>query len=800
MFSWLQAAEPSSTPTRGAASSSHFASWRVAAGLGRFSGSTPQRLNDPWLRRMAALTTVALCGFMTPLAGASVASPSGAHVGAAHAAQVSGAAASGATAQGSATRVAHSSVSRPTASLASNDGQSKPVNLEGGDLSIFDAVATANGEVDLQLKDGATGTSHNPAQTTLKIPASTWQNISDDYPGSPGGYFVSQGVQANSPLQPASAAPKGRLGWDTSQLAQAGFSAAHFEVSYSGPEGASVALFGLDENGQLASSLLVDGNYELNPLGSEIAPQQLAAAYPNWVFSAAGVYQLQVRVLAQRSDGTVIASPVRSYRVEVGDVAAQADPTPAPAPAPTPQNPDTQKPGAQNPGVQPTAAPSAAPTAAPSAVPQPVASPSAQPSTAPSAQPGVSAAPSAPASPKPVASPKPSASKPATSPSPRSAIGGEVKAKPSAANPAGKQLLASSRSAKSAQAPRAAAQGRSASQVRAAVGQSRSAVTTRAATQSFVSQARPAQSFVAQARSASQGAAAQTSAQKAKAQSAAAVKENPASSAVSATATLTFVVGPGANGNANDGHFDLGPRIVDGKLKLQVKDDRSQPASWVDPATLTFSLGDKATLKAPDALNFVATPGQDVWMISSSQSAGVPWLGMNSQAEEIVSKTSGEVTFTLVSVEGPGKVSVFTSGGLGGGVGEHLLQEEGSSYTLPANTHAHQNWVFTAPGTYKLTISAQVTPKQGEQISGEEGGSGDGAAASSGAGSSEGGSASGAAGSAASGSAKAGQAAGANGGKSLAKTGAVSGALNVAGGLMLLAVAVLVARRRMAWA
>ena len=788
MFAWLQAAGPSSVPTQGATNSSPSV-MRVAAGRGRFSDSTPQRLNDPWLRRMAALTTVALCGFMTPLAGASVTSSASGPAGAAHAAQVSGPAAHGVTAQPSVARAAHSSVSRPAASLASNDGQSKPVNLEGGDLSIFDAVATANGEVDLQLKDGATGTSHNPAQTTLKIPASTWQNISDDYPGSPGGYFVSQGVQANSPLQPASAAPKGRLGWDTSQLAQAGFSAAHFEVSYSGPEGASVSLFGLDDNGQLASSLLVDGNYELNPLGSEIAPQQLAAAYPNWVFSAAGVYQLQVRVLAQRSDGTVIASPVRSYRVEVGDVAAQATPTPAP----TEQNPDTQKPGAQ-----PTAAPSAVPSAAPSAVPQPVASPSAQPSAAPSAQPGVSAAPSASATP--VASPKPSAGKPATSPSPRSAIGGEVKAKPSAANPAGKQLLASSRSAKSAQAPRAAAQGRSASQARAAVGQNRSAVTTRAGAQSFVSQARPAQSFVAQARSVSQGAAAQTSAQKAKAQSAAAVKENPASSAVSATATLTFVVGPDANGNANEGHFDLGPRIVDGKLKLQVKDDRSQPASWVDPATLTFSLGDKATLKAPDALNFVATPGQDVWMISSSQSAGVPWLGMNSQAEEIVSKTSGEVTFTLVSVEGPGKVSVFTSGGLGGGVGEHLLQEEGSSYTLPANTHAHQNWVFTAPGTYKLTISAQVTPKQGEQISGEDGGSGDGAAASSGAGSSEGGSASGAAGSAASGSAKAGQAASASGGKSLAKTGAVSGALNVAGGLMLLAVAVLVARRRMAWA
>ena len=142
MFAWLQAAGPSSVPTQGATNSSPSV-MRVAAGRGRFSDSTPQRLNDPWLRRMAALTTVALCGFMTPLAGASVASPSGAHVGAAHAARVSGTAAQGAA--------AHSSVSRPTASLASNDGQSKPVNLEGGDLSIFDAVATANGEVDLQL-------------------------------------------------------------------------------------------------------------------------------------------------------------------------------------------------------------------------------------------------------------------------------------------------------------------------------------------------------------------------------------------------------------------------------------------------------------------------------------------------------------------------------------------------------------------------------------------------------------------------------------------------------------------------
>lgn len=180
-----------------------------------------------------------------------------------------------------------------------------------------------------------------------------------------------------------------------------------------------------------------------------------------------------------------------------------------------------------------------------------------------------------------------------------------------------------------------------------------------------------------------------------------------------ATTTLTFNVGPGATGNATDGHFDLGPAIEDDTLVARIKDDRQQPASWVDPGTLTFALGDAAAVTAPSALSFVTNPGSTVWMIPSTQVAGVPWLGMNSQREEIVKRTSGEVTFRLDSLSGPGKVAVFSAGSLGGGVGAHVFDGQGSSYTLPANTHAHQNWVFTEPGTYRLTLSLHVTPTSG---------------------------------------------------------------------------------------
>ena len=172
-----------------------------------------------------------------------------------------------------------------------------------------------------------------------------------------------------------------------------------------------------------------------------------------------------------------------------------------------------------------------------------------------------------------------------------------------------------------------------------------------------------------------------------------------------------------------DGHFDLGPAIENGTLVARIKDDRSQPAQWVDPTSLTFALGDAARITAPADLSFVASAGSSVWLIPSTQIAGVPWLGLNSQREEIVSGTTGGVQFTLDAVEGPGRVAVFNAGALGSGVGEHVFDGPGSAYTLGANTHAHQNWVFTAPGTYTLTISMRVTPN-GEALAGSGFGSG----------------------------------------------------------------------------
>ena len=187
-------------------------------------------------------------------------------------------------------------------------------------------------------------------------------------------------------------------------------------------------------------------------------------------------------------------------------------------------------------------------------------------------------------------------------------------------------------------------------------------------------------------------------------------------------AITTLNVQVGSEGGITDGHFDLGPAIENGQLVARIKDDRAVPAVWKDPASMTFALGEKAKIKAPEALSYAASVGQDVWMIPATQIRGVPWLGMNSQREEIVTETSGQVRFSLLDVQGPGNVAVFESGSLGAGIGTHVFDGAGTSYTLPANTHAHQNWVFTEPGSYQLTIAMNVTPR-GKDLRGSGSGS-----------------------------------------------------------------------------
>ena len=162
-----------------------------------------------------------------------------------------------------------------------------------------------------------------------------------------------------------------------------------------------------------------------------------------------------------------------------------------------------------------------------------------------------------------------------------------------------------------------------------------------------------------------------------------------------------------------DGHFDFGARLNGKRAIAEVKDDRTSPPVWRNPSDVMFVLGDASKKKVPAEFGFLGKPGSDIYMIGQTQESQVPWLGWNTQDEQLVNNAT-KVTMRLDSLNGPGKLNVFVGGGgLGGGSIKHVFRNAGDSYDIPLRTHEHGNWVFSAPGNYTATVTFTVKLKDG---------------------------------------------------------------------------------------
>ncbi|GAB2474003.1 TIGR03773 family transporter-associated surface protein [Xylanimonas ulmi] len=172
-------------------------------------------------------------------------------------------------------------------------------------------------------------------------------------------------------------------------------------------------------------------------------------------------------------------------------------------------------------------------------------------------------------------------------------------------------------------------------------------------------------------------------------------------------------LGPGEADVVTSGHFDFGP-VVDGAgLRALVKDDRTQPAPWVDPATLVLHLTDDAAVQAPGG-EFAFLGAGQVWQVPLTQLPGVPWLGWNTQHPTIAGKVDGEVTLTLDNLEGPGRLAVYSMGSFGNLGERYFGTVEGfeRSTAIPVGTsgvHVHAIWAFTEPGAYHATLTFAAT-------------------------------------------------------------------------------------------
>ncbi|GAB3073572.1 choice-of-anchor M domain-containing protein [Corynebacterium aquatimens] len=169
----------------------------------------------------------------------------------------------------------------------------------------------------------------------------------------------------------------------------------------------------------------------------------------------------------------------------------------------------------------------------------------------------------------------------------------------------------------------------------------------------------------------------------------------------------------------SEGHADLGPVYVNGKLNFMVRDDSQAPPVWRHIDDVVFAVSDKAisdnavsdnaiqTLPEADELSFTgAKPGAKVWVVPQTEVAGVPWLGWTVQSPAVVDKSERGVNIAFGGHQGPGDFSLFLHDG-GSSQPQQLWNSRLSGHQpmwVEADTHTHANWVFTEPGVHLVAV------------------------------------------------------------------------------------------------
>lgn len=169
----------------------------------------------------------------------------------------------------------------------------------------------------------------------------------------------------------------------------------------------------------------------------------------------------------------------------------------------------------------------------------------------------------------------------------------------------------------------------------------------------------------------------------------------------------------------SDGHVDLGPRFVDGRWTIQLRDDTADAAVWRPLENVVVQATGKAQLKVPadPAYAFLGKPGQQIWVIPQVQQAGVVWPGWNTQDPEVAERVDREVTWSLEGARGPGTFTLFLNSDFGKPQPVFDSRKPFPQQTgVDVNTHVHGNWTFDAEGTYLLDVAMTAKLTDGSTV------------------------------------------------------------------------------------
>lgn len=147
------------------------------------------------------------------------------------------------------------------------------------------------------------------------------------------------------------------------------------------------------------------------------------------------------------------------------------------------------------------------------------------------------------------------------------------------------------------------------------------------------------------------------------------------------------------------GHVDVfHVGFTGGKLDLKLKEDVTGSGVIHEPQDVDLQVKDSAFVDVPR--QFPGAPR--AYVLPMTQNQDLLWPGWDTMS------TGKPVDLVVDSVQGPGKVHLFTTDISGTAVSQ--LTTGGTALpgtiSVPSPTHVHANWVFTKPGVYTMTVHA----------------------------------------------------------------------------------------------
>lgn len=147
------------------------------------------------------------------------------------------------------------------------------------------------------------------------------------------------------------------------------------------------------------------------------------------------------------------------------------------------------------------------------------------------------------------------------------------------------------------------------------------------------------------------------------------------------------------------GHVDVfHVGLTGGKLDLKLKEDVTVSGVIHEPQDVDLQVKDSAFVDVPR--QFPGAPR--AYVLPMTQNQDLLWPGWDTMS------TGKPVDLVVDSVQGPGKVHLFTTDISGTAVSQ--LTTGGTALpgtiSVPSPTHVHANWVFTKPGVYTMTVHA----------------------------------------------------------------------------------------------